>query len=144
MAEQYDPKQIARLRQVLHQAQGLELLWLTGLEHVPWFETAARDQPLARLDQAAGSDRLEWLKNHLRQNRVEGDFLFRMNDFGSIPWARVRLDSHFVWLDAITADSNDLSFIAPNYTLRLDLRLTTTACEIYRWRHTPFDLDTDE
>lgn len=71
MPEQYNPKHIARMRQVLESAPGLDVLWFTGLEHAPWFEDHADQKLIAQLDHTAAADAPGWLANHLRQ-RVPG------------------------------------------------------------------------
>ncbi len=143
MTADYHPKDIARLRQILDQAPGLDILWFTGLEHAPWFEDSADGDVLARLDKPA-SDSQGWIQNHLQEFQIEGDFLLHLNDGGRIPWARVKLSSGYEWLPALLSHSHDLAFVSPNYTLRLDIRVTDDGVQIVLQRRSPFDLDQDE
>lgn len=143
MSAQYDPRQIRVLRQILDQAPGLTLLWLTGLEHAPWFEESQGRELIDRLDNTAPEALTDWLSQHLRHYAVEGDFLLHLDDLSNVPWVRVLLSSDHTWLPVLLNHTRTLAFVSPNYTLRLDIVADAQGCAVYVQRHSPFDLDAD-
>lgn len=144
MPEQYNPKHIARMRQVLESAPGLDVLWFTGLEHAPWFEDHADQKLIAQLDHTAAADAPGWLANHLRQSGVVGDFLLRLNDVGDVPWVRARLSPDYQWLPVLLNHSTNFAFVSPTYTVRIDVQVRPDSCAVYIQHHSAFDLDADE
>jgi hypothetical protein len=143
MPDQYDPKQLERFRKILNQIPGLRILWFSGLEQAPWFETIS-DQEL--LIQITSNDELASLKsliNLFSKHAVQGDYLLRFNHIGNIPWARVSLSSPDQWLPALVSYTHNASLVSPNYRTSFHYVEEAGKRTVYIAYHDNVDIDED-